>query len=248
MSASWLKNSLLGAVLLGLIALGVSAPQLCSRHLPLRWIEINGDFQRLSAEQIRSSVAPLLRNGFFAADLGVVKKRVEAMPWVASVEVRKTWPDKIEIKVTEQIPLARLPDGSLLSRSGVRFSAPGASAMQGLPELSGPESRMSEVSERYLSFGRVLIATGLNIERLNLSPSGSWSLGLTGAIEIKLGREDLDARLKRFAASYARLGVTEARRPQRVDLRYANGFAVQWRSSTVEPDAIEAFILDQTST
>ena len=52
MSASWLKNSLLGAVLLGLIALGVSAPQLCSRHLPLRWIEINGDFQRLSAEQI----------------------------------------------------------------------------------------------------------------------------------------------------------------------------------------------------
>jgi len=241
------KNALLGALLVALIVFGLFAPGLSARYLPLRWIEISGDFQRLSAEQIRANVAPLLRPGFFAADLNRVKARVEKMPWVATVQVRKDWPDKLVIAVKEQVPMARLSDGSLLSRDGVRFEAPGASAMQGLPELNGPAQQMGELSERYLAFGRILAATGLNIEQLSLSESGSWSLKLTGGSELKLGREDLDIRLKRFADSYARLGVTEQRRPLRIDLRYANGFAVQWQGDQPVPDAIEAFILDKST-
>lgn len=248
MMPAWVKNALMGGLLGGLVLLGLFAPELSSRHLPLRWIEINGEFQRLSAEQIRASTAPLLRGGFFAADLNAVKTRIEKMPWVESVAVRKQWPDRIVINVTEQIPLARLSDGNLLSRKGARFSAPGAAAMQGLPELSGPVERVAEISERYLAFGRALNTTGLIIERLSLSESGSWSLHLTGGIELKLGREELDARLKRFVASYARLGVSEQRRPQRIDLRYANGFAVRWQELRApEPDPIEAFILDSNT-
>ena len=36
---------------------------------PIRWLEINGSFQRVSAEQLRASLTPLIASSFFTIDL-----------------------------------------------------------------------------------------------------------------------------------------------------------------------------------
>jgi cell division protein FtsQ len=238
-----LRSAVLFVLLTGLIGLALLAPRLSASHLPIRWIELSGNLSRVNDDQLRASLKPLLRAGFLGTDLNTVQARLEKLPWVARATVRKEWPDKLHVQIDEHEALARLSDGSLLSRDGQRFEVQGGSAMQGLPELSAPAARLDELTDRYLKFGALLARRGLVIERLSLSESGSWSVELLGGIELKLGRDDLDARLKRFADTYARLNVTDQRRPKRIDLRYANGYAVEWHvDANPSPDPIEQFM------
>src|SRR5690606_31030083 len=47
----------------------VSTGIVASERWPIRWLEVNGSFQRVSAEQLRSSLAPLVSASFFTVDL-----------------------------------------------------------------------------------------------------------------------------------------------------------------------------------
>lgn len=58
-------------------------------------------------------------------------------------------------------------------------------------------------------------------------PASAGEAGGATGLELILGREQVEARLTRFVRHYPALAA-EAGRIRQVDLRYTNGFAVQW--------------------
>ena len=48
---------------------------------------------------------------------------IEALPWVARVSVRRTWPDAVSLYITEQVPVARWNSQQLLNAAGQPFAA-----------------------------------------------------------------------------------------------------------------------------
>ena len=71
--------------------------------------------------------------------------------------------------------------------------------------------------------------------RLSVSHSGRWELELAtdatltdSSFLLLLGREDIRQKAERFAASYPDALANRAAFLARVDMRYANGFAVRW--------------------
>jgi len=60
-----------------------------------------------------------------------------------------------------------------------------------------------------------------------VSPRRAWRLKTDSGLEIALGRKDVEARLKRFAAQYQKISERLGAVPAYVDLRYADGFAVR---------------------
>ena len=71
-------------------------------------------------------------------DVGGVTSRVSALPRVASVEVRRGWPDVLVIVVVERTPIAVVPDGAsfaYLDATGTSFSSV-ARAPRGMPVVS----------------------------------------------------------------------------------------------------------------
>ena len=212
------------------VGVGIVAPD----RWPIRWLEVNGDFQRVSAEQLRASLAPSLDSNFFTVDMNGLETAAGRISWVASVDVRKVWPDTVTVTVDEYVPVAHWNSGQLIAQDGQPFSVPEADELQGLPWLQGPETRLDEVLDTWVEMDQRLGALGLEVARLSLDDRGAWSLQLDNGTQVYLGRDSMEERLQRLLSSWDALMEQQEVPPRDIDLRYTNGFAVAWAQESGE--------------
>jgi cell division protein FtsQ len=201
---------------------------------PMRHLAVTGEFRLVSDAQVRDAVLPAVHDGFFAVHLDQVRDAVKKLPWVRRVEVRKRWPDRLEVSVSEYRPLARWGDKQMLSENGELFPAP-ATAMTALPIFAGPLDRRSDLITLYSDAKPLFLGSGLHVTQVGLSARGSWNLRLSDGMEIEVGRNDPELRLQRFARLLPRLRSRDPRVLVRADLRYTNGFALTWQAAKPVP-------------
>lgn len=222
-------------VLFVLAACGVAwvyQGMIAQERWPIRWLEINGPFERVGAEQVRASLAPLTGGSFFTVDTDLLKAKTSQMPWISNVAVQKIWPDTVEVTLEEFTPVAHWVDGYLLDANGQRFSVPGADELQGLPWLEGPDGQLELVFENWKTFDDRLALIGQQVDRLTLDARGSWSSRLSGGTEVRLGKGDIYKNLDMLISTWAGLMQGQDLPPVSIDLRYTNGFAVLWVQNT----------------
>lgn len=110
-----------------------------SSALDVDHIEVEGVVQ-VGADAARAAAGVRSGDPLFGVDLAAARAGVEALPWVADARVRRAFPNRVEIRVSERVPAAVVarPAGgyALLDRSG-RVLADTAERPAGLPELSG---------------------------------------------------------------------------------------------------------------
>ena len=203
---------------------------------PLSRLRVSGEFKRIAPEQLRAVVLPYAKAGFFAVKLRDAQDAIERLPWVESAQVRKSWPDVLEVRVVEHQPFARWGADRMLSEQGRLFPIPPRLKDLQLPQLDGPDSKTAEVVALYNESRALFAPAGLDVERLALDARGSWSLSLSNGVQVVVGRDDARARLQRFARVLPQL--TDPAQPiERADLRYTNGFTVERSQSTSAPKA-----------
>ena len=195
---------------------------------PMRQLVVTGQFRQVSDARVRTAVLPLVQNGFFAVDLGQVRAALAQLDWVDRVEVRKRWPDRLEVSILEYKPLARWGAVRMLAENGEIFPAPKGYASR-LPIFDGPDDRAADLIAFHSQARPLFLSHGLGVNIVRLSARGSWNLTLSDGTEIEVGRGDPQQRLARFARMLPRLETSEPRRLQRADLRYTNGFALTWQ-------------------
>jgi len=201
---------------------------------PMRHLLVTGEFHQVSDARVRSAVLPLVQDGFFAVDLDQVRRVLAELPWVQRVEVRKRWPDRLEVSLVEYKPLARWGAKQMLSENGELFPAP-MGVVSRLPLFEGPESRAAEIMAFHTQAKPLFLGSGLQVSTVRLSARGSWNLTLSDGAVIEVGRGDPQLRLARFARLLSRLESADPRQLQRADLRYTNGFALTWRAPAASP-------------
>lgn len=194
---------------------------------PMRQLVVTGQFDQVSDSQVRSAVLPMVQRGFFAVDLEQVRATLVELPWVRSVEVRKRWPDRLEVAMVEYKPLARWGADRMLSENGEIFPSPKGHVSR-LPIFEGPDSRAAELMAFHSQVRPLFLGSGLQVSVVRLSARGSWNLSLSDGSQIEVGRGDPQLRLARFARMLPRLAQAEPRQLERADLRYTNGFALTW--------------------
>lgn len=220
-------------VLLLLLALGVTAwvsIGITTRdRWPIRWLEVQGRFDRVSAEQMRASLLPITQSSYFTLKIDQLTATASKIPWVSGVRVQKRWPDTVIVTVEEYRPVAHWNDDQLVSEYGEIFRVPEAHSLQGLPWLEGQDQRFEEVLERWTEYNAALAVHGLEIARLKQDKRGSWEMTLTNSTRVHVGRDATQARLTRLLESWPVLIHEREVPPQSVDLRYTNGIAVNWQ-------------------
>jgi cell division protein FtsQ len=202
---------------------------------PLREIRVVGDVGHVTNEQVAAVIARELRGNFFTVDLAQAREAFEKLPWVRKVNVRRQWPDRLEVAVEEHQPLARWGSTALVNAHGEVFEAAISST---LPVFFGPEGTATEVVARYGEFDRLVAPIGRKVVLITLSARRAWQLRLDDGMVLQLGRENLEARLAGFVSAYQRTVARMPQPPSHVDLRYSNGFAV--RSPGLKWDARKA--------
>lgn len=195
---------------------------------PIRWLQIDGPFERVGAEQVRASLTPLVAGSYFKVATDDMRDKAEEMPWVSAASVQKSWPDTVRVTIHEYMPVAHWVEGQLLATSGERFNVPAADDMQGLPWLAGPDNQLQLVFKNWKEFDDKLESIGQQVERLTLDPRGSWSARLSGGTEVRFGKGDVFKTLDMLVSTWSDLMRDRPLPPVSIDLRYTNGFAVLW--------------------
>lgn len=204
---------------------------------PVRSVKVEGSFRYLGRDALQAAVNTHVGQGLLWVDVEAVRREVERLAWVSHASVRRVWPHGLLVWVEEQQPFARWLPGGLVNTSGEVFAAPVNTGPQGLPAFSGPEGLSVTVTQRYREFLPVLGESDLSVQTIELDERGAWRVQLESGLVLDLGREDVTRRLARFARVYVGVLAKESRSLARVDLRYANGFAVEFAASTPEGGA-----------
>ncbi|WP_141455690.1 cell division protein FtsQ/DivIB [Pseudoxanthomonas sp. z9] len=219
---------LLAVALVALPVVAVVNGWIGADRWPLTRLRVHGEFERVDPAQLRAVVLPYARHGFFAVRLQEAQDAVERLPWVERAEVRKRWPDVMEISIVEHRPFARWGKDRLLSEHGRLFPTPKALQDLKLPQLGGPDSQVKEVVSLYNEARQLFAPLGLAVETLTMDRRGSWTLTLGNGTEVVIGRADARPRLSRFVRMLPQILARQGQPLLRADLRYTNGFALSW--------------------
>ncbi|WP_421206889.1 cell division protein FtsQ/DivIB [Aeromonas enteropelogenes] len=200
-----------------------------ANRLPMSELLLQGQHQYLQTEELRQAVLDGAESrNFFELDVNELQGRLDALPWVASVSVRKKWPNKIKVYLTEENVAARWNGNRFVNTQGKVFSAPDRVKVA-LMQLSGPDGQAARVLKESRQYESQLAAKGYKLLGVNLTPRHAWELTLDGNIKLFLGRNDIALRLQRFIDAFP---VIEPRsQVAYVDLRYDTGMAVGWKKS-----------------
>ncbi len=191
---------------------------------PLREVRLKQAFDQVTHEQVESIVRGEIDGNFFTVNLPRVRAAFERLPWVRRVELRRQWPDRLEVALEEHVALARWGSEALVNTHGEVFAA----AYDGrLLTFVGARESLKEMTIQTEFFRRNLATVGLTPTQIQVSPRRAWQVRTDNGMTIDLGREDIEPRLERFVGAYPRTIVRLQRRIDHVDLRYSNGFAVR---------------------
>ena len=158
----WDKPDLLNACASTLYALAAAALIYAGAHalihtplLPVRQVALQGEISHVTREQAESAARAGAVGTFFSVDLDAVRRAFEALPWVRKVEVRRLWPDRIQVAIEEHVALARWGADAqamrLVNTHGEVFAGEHSDA-QRLPQFAGPLGTAQEVTRRYEAF------------------------------------------------------------------------------------------------
>ncbi|HTN29721.1 MAG TPA: FtsQ-type POTRA domain-containing protein [Pseudomonas sp.] len=226
---------LLVALLLGGVALFQQLQPYLDR--PITRIGIAGKLAFTAPEQVERVIEPYVSTRFFGVDLEGLRGDLEALPWISHAQVRRVWPDEVEIELNEYLPIARWGDGALLNNRGEAYAFEAIERYRQLPQLSGPERARQRMMQQYQVLSQMLRPQGFAIVRLELRERGSWFATLETKdggqrIELLLGRDHVVEKVRRFLTIHDKTLRDRIANIARIDLRYANGLAITWLAQT----------------
>jgi cell division protein FtsQ len=197
---------------------------------PIQRVIVSGRLQRVSALDVEQVVRANLRGaGLVTVNLDLIGAGLRKLPWVDNAAVQRSWPRGLRIEIIEQAAVARWNDTGLVNARGQLFMSEAHFVPPELPQLAGPVGSEEEVTARYLATQGRLTEVGLRLVALALDARGALSITLDNGVQVRLGRQQIDARFERFMLVAAKLVSQRAADIAYVDMRYSNGFAVGWK-------------------
>lgn len=103
-----LLRPLLAAALLVAVPGGLASWVLTSSHFQLREVVVEGGSQRVPADWVAGTLAPLEGKNLVGLRLEEISAQLHRNPWIGTVELRKELPGLLQVVVSERRPVAFL--------------------------------------------------------------------------------------------------------------------------------------------
>lgn len=149
-------------------------------------VAITGTGHTSNAE-VRAALGIGAGEPVFMADLYDARERLLHLPWVADASVRRLYPGRIEVAITERVPYARWQTTTgtyVVDRGGRVITGLGADKFGGLPLLwgAGAPSTAADFVEAVRHHPAIIS----HVLAYHLQSERRWNLVLTGFVVVKL--------------------------------------------------------------
>ncbi|MEM1188721.1 MAG: FtsQ-type POTRA domain-containing protein [Pseudomonadota bacterium] len=196
------------------------------RALPVERIVVGGKLENLRHAAVREALAGELDAGLLFLDLGALREDLESMPWVHRAELRRRFPDTLEVRVVEQVPIARWGASAYLNHEARVIEVADAKRWADLPAIRGPEGSAARLMSHYQQLRLDLAPLALMPVALAEDDFGQLAVTLNNGTTLQLGDREFRGRLQRFVELWRGELVHSDTAVRRVDLRYETGAAV----------------------
>jgi cell division protein FtsQ len=200
--------------------------------LPIRSIQLAGSFEYLNQRGVEATLAAYIGQGFFSLDIREMQRNLNARPWTESVSIRRIWPDRLRVTISEKKPVARWDDDHLLSASARVYPADTADFGH-LPLVHAHGHEPGWALEQFRRLQARFDSVDERLVALRVDTRGAVDVELIGGLQVKLGRYDIERKINRLAGIYAEQILPRREQILRLDLRYSNGFAVAWKQEVL---------------
>ena len=201
---------------------------LMSMGFTVERVDIIGE-GRVDEMAVRRAVGVWPGEYFFGFDAHAAQDRVESLPWVEHVVVRRLWPDRVVVQIVEKTPYALWQDGGefrIVDASGdvIADEASMANAdLSSLPHIVGTDANLQLASlEAALDAAPTVKASTASHVRVG----DRWDILTHDGVRIQLPEEGLAASLLALEALHARTRILD-RQVSAVDLRLADRITVR---------------------
>ena len=205
----------------------------------LRHLVVMKTTPQVSAQQIEYLARTAITGNFFTVDLAAARAVFQTLPWVRKAELRRVWPDVLELTLEQHQAAARWTphegEARLVNTYGEVFlaSLDDAEETNKLPQFEGPEGSAPRLLERFQELSSALRPMVRAPASLLLSAREAWRVVLDDGLTLELGRDQakhpISERLARFVAAYPIAQLRIQSPVKVVDMRYPNGFALRPR-------------------
>ncbi len=204
--------------------------------LPVKYVRIEGAFQYIAKSNIKRVLDEHISDGFYNADIQQIQASVKALPWVKSVRVERVWPDAIDIKIDEQVPVVRWGKEALLNVKGEIFKPNEEYDFSFLPLLVGPDGYELKMLEVISEMSAKLAEQGLVLAEFHINERRAWNITLKNKMLLNAGRNQPLKKIQRFLNTVDLITKEQIAKIAVVDLRYSNGYALTWKQGEAKVD------------
>ncbi len=242
---SWFGSWLLLLLAFVLCVLGVLRLVQTIQAEPAAMITVAGELSTRQRAVLTEQLQPLVKAGYFTADLTQIRDGALSKPWVDQVTVTRHWPNGIVVRVLPRHAVARWGSGRLLSDQAVVFVEAEPVDRRDLPMLHGPASQSQLMMQQYQQINQWFAPLGMRLQELHLTERMTWFMKFDSGLRVIVDQEQTHTKLQRL--SYlAKQGLNDAwPHIAAIDLRYRNGMALQWRTGRAPLVRDGQFVLAQ---
>lgn len=196
---------------------------------PINSVQLEGSFRYLDKEASSNMVAGLLQGSFLDLDIEALKLKLEENPWIDSVSISRSWPDKLIVRIKEQQPIAQWGNKAFLNMRGDIIEVANSAKIRTLPQLIGRDDHAKEIMQQYLSMSRILTSHDMGLTSVTLDDTLAWTISLREDIQVKLGRKRVLQKLQNLVVAKNKILRDGFFQAKAIDMRYPSGFAVAWK-------------------
>jgi cell division protein FtsQ len=189
-------------------------------------VSLSGQRQ-VSREEIFAAAGVTSHSSLLFLDVGDARGRLEAIPWVAEATVRKFYPDRLQITITEREPFALWQKSGkvqVIAADGTVLSDRVEPRLASLPFVVGPGA--AAAARDFLAVLDAYPAIRDQVRASIFVAERRWNLRLKSGLDVRLPDANVEAAL----ATLARLNREKAlltRDITAVDLRLADRVTVR---------------------
>ncbi len=197
----------------------------------IKYVKVNGNVNTKNHQDLKNIISKRISGGFFRVPMDQLEQELAEIPWVYRATVQRFWPSTLTVKIYEEVPIARWGDTGLMNAYGELFFPDSTESYSSLPMLYGEKIRAKELAGVFEDSMIQLKPLGLQLRGLFENERQSKHLVLSNGLVLAIGDGDVAKKMKRFLAAYEQYLAPHLVEVKKIDLRYTNGLAVEWKNS-----------------
>ena len=189
---------------------------------PIEEVEITSTSSGYDNERINDIVHSIQGQDLLSLDLSDIKRKIRSDDWIRDVEIKKSFPDTLEIIIIPQQPLA-IYNSKIMMMDGTVIGAP--SLTLDLPIIIDHTNDSLSSMNTMILTDKLLHKIDLDIKKVEIHDS--LIKVFTSSNILISDRVNYEVNLNRLVSTFQDLKKLFKREIKSIDMRYSNGFAIK---------------------